>query len=1338
MEFLGFLRALSLEPVSDSVIKKMIGTVVFQGSQVTNAELGPELTNALARLLSDDPMDYQDIDEMDERNGSEVALFGGIKLPEINTTTYLTRRLEHNVVILTKNGSGSWRSLERELVRRMQQEESKGDGDSEEGISRREIFAISWAVPSNGGDSREAFDLSESESDQRETEENECNQDLLKVTELLEWVNKDSNPNMPSCDNTEEEDQVMDDLESLNNEQLKQKSETERKKHKLLMDIKMFLDPYTRPPGKTKLRFIELDAIEKTEEQFDQLCCVTRRFTVHWLQAFPNGGFILKKTRGPLRLSRIKLDPISYQEENWLPYLHKASQHVICISGIAGMGKSTFLDNLARELKRRYKNRLICSVNLQELSVLIDYMDILKLDMLNFPNLLVQYFGIETELEKNIFKTLMSSYDFHKLEPNVELLMDGLDRMSEKTRKILVDFWVDELSICDSLSYRIWLTTRPHLKHKVEEAFSIVAYELDLLNSMDLMHYLVLRNDSADESKISVKCNIAKDIFSSSLKACLKIDLGGLLGAPERMIAFEAFLRENNYPNLFDLNTYVIMGDVLMKSLKQYYADNFLSFNEHQYENSGEAVTNIVKKHIPLAINVCSGENGGPTEGIDLITLHDEEEEAELLAFGILTKNKEGKLYFTHAEYPAYLLADFYRNCPPDNGIESDFFLQYVLGRDACDLIRQFYEQSLDDGMNDPILLEWMVLIRKFLIETYRLSNDNFDHDEVQPTTSVIQLSIIDERPKIAKLMLWSFAYDHLCECRRLIKRKVRVEISDTKQCASKHQYERKRSKISQKYNQLARKVKVGDQLTIELSTLSLSVMLGDSELVKMMYLILGEKNEMAYPHMTNFTKQDHFHYTPLHLAVMGCNPKTFEYLRTVQHVSSNTMDARGHLPIHLLFFNRWVLRFPSLGLRGLDIESEILREVHICKYYEDKLDPDWNDRIGQTQDRAGHLPLLSSRMIMGYIKRQMKTSLNFSIKRANQPWKICYYRSSNEYVLFADCLTGKTKANHYDKVPDELAKIPPPFHLACGSGYIPIIETMLNRGAKLNIRDKNNRTALYHALCKEQLHVAQYLLERGIERDMSLEINEIPLLHHLSVQNKSKAINFVVQELDVPVDLRAKETLDNCTPLHLACIGGCLEATQALLELGASVNAKDDEQYTPLLHAVHPTAKCNLELVKYLLEKGADVNTVVDNEEGRNCLHQAVVSKNLPLIKCLLECAKDKLNVNAVTNEGQSALHLACKQKENCDMLELLVQAGATVDLVDKQGQTPLYVFCIENYADVSMGLYLVKQGACMFQRDKTGQFLLRQLNKRNSGLGDLLHNTYKQMKQAKEKANS
>ena len=127
------------------------------------------------------------------------------------------------------------------------------------------------------------------------------------------------------------------------------------------------------------------------------------------------------------------------------------------------------------------------------------------------------------------------------------------------------------------------------------------------------------------------------------------------------------------------------------------------------------------------------------------------------------------------------------------------------------------------------------------------------------------------------------------------------------------------------------------------------------------------------------------------------------------------------------------------------------------------------------------------------------------------------------------------------------------------------------------------------------------------------------------------------------------------------------LEIVKLMLEKGADVNATtSDYHMTALMRAKDPAA------AKLLLEKGADIN-------GR-VLMGNVGAERIDMVKLLLANGAD---VNAKTNYGSTALIDAV---ETCyaDMVKLLVENGAEVNVKEANGMTTLRQAEIRNDQEI------------------------------------------------------
>ncbi len=128
--------------------------------------------------------------------------------------------------------------------------------------------------------------------------------------------------------------------------------------------------------------------------------------------------------------------------------------------------------------------------------------------------------------------------------------------------------------------------------------------------------------------------------------------------------------------------------------------------------------------------------------------------------------------------------------------------------------------------------------------------------------------------------------------------------------------------------------------------------------------------------------------------------------------------------------------------------------------------------------------------------------------------------------------------------------------------------------------------------------------------------------LHQAVRVGDLKTVKKFIEE-GVPVDkpdARLNSTIKDETPLMIACEKGNVEIVRYLISKGANVNAKDSLGGTPIILA---TVKGHVEIVKILISKGADVNAV--DIDGNSALWCAAEFDYPEIYKLLKEAvAKD------------------------------------------------------------------------------------------------------------------
>eukprot|EP00079_Xenopus_tropicalis_P014526 XP_004911128.1 PREDICTED: ankyrin repeat domain-containing protein 17 isoform X5 [Xenopus tropicalis] len=221
---------------------------------------------------------------------------------------------------------------------------------------------------------------------------------------------------------------------------------------------------------------------------------------------------------------------------------------------------------------------------------------------------------------------------------------------------------------------------------------------------------------------------------------------------------------------------------------------------------------------------------------------------------------------------------------------------------------------------------------------------------------------------------------------------------------------------------------------------------------------------------------------------------------------------------------------------------------------------------------------------------------------------------------------------------------------LACAGGHEELVQTLLERGANIEHRDKKGFTPLILAATAGHVGVVEILLDNGAD-----------------------------------IEAQSERTKD--TPLSLACSGGRQEVVELLLARAANKEHRNVSDYTPLSLAA---SGGYVNIIKILLNAGAEINSRTGSKLGISPLMLAAMNGHTAAVKLLLDMGSD-INAQIETNRN-TALTLACFQGRT-EVVSLLLDRKANVEHRAKTGLTPLMEAASGGYAEV--GRVLLDKGA-------------------------------------------
>lgn len=261
-------------------------------------------------------------------------------------------------------------------------------------------------------------------------------------------------------------------------------------------------------------------------------------------------------------------------------------------------------------------------------------------------------------------------------------------------------------------------------------------------------------------------------------------------------------------------------------------------------------------------------------------------------------------------------------------------------------------------------------------------------------------------------------------------------------------------------------------------------------------------------------------------------------------------------------------------------------------------------------------------------------------------------------------------------------------FNYAAKLGNISILKTLIEKGVKFNDNamimasqggrgtsntlelyqyleslkinpnaiGKNGENVLHSIVRKEkQTEIIKYFLSKGVDVNKSDVDGNTPFINAASANSDFETVNLVFTKIK---DINHKNK-KGVSALAFAVKNNTSEIVKLLIEKGADVKTIDNEGKNLATYLIQSYNSKKLDdfqvKIKILQEKGFDITTPQKN--GNTLYHLAVAKNELSLVQFL---EKFKLDINAKDSEGMTALHKAALIAQDDILLKYLLNIGA------------------------------------------------------------------------------
>ncbi|MFP3033743.1 MAG: ankyrin repeat domain-containing protein [Wolbachia sp.] len=277
-------------------------------------------------------------------------------------------------------------------------------------------------------------------------------------------------------------------------------------------------------------------------------------------------------------------------------------------------------------------------------------------------------------------------------------------------------------------------------------------------------------------------------------------------------------------------------------------------------------------------------------------------------------------------------------------------------------------------------------------------------------------------------------------------------------------------------------------------------------------------------------------------------------------------------------------------------------------------------------------------------------------------------------------------------------------FTLSAPNKHLKIVEYLIGKDADLEAIDNDERTPLHLAVEGSNFNTTRLLIEKGANVNAKEKNHWVPL--YLAVKDGNlNIVELLVNSENIDIEARS-EVGD--TPLHIAAREGNFDIAKLLINNGTNIDVQNNMLWTPLHEAAgkNNATEGQLNVAKLLISKHTNINA--KNDKGYTPLHLAAKKGNLNITEFLI--GSEGINIEAKSNILNTPLHIAAEAGK-LEIVKVLVNSNANVNAKNEYDETPLSLAYQKDIKD-----FLKEHGATNLRNRRDTFYMSNSVSRQNS----------------------